>query len=92
MEPNAVEAVLLTMLDLMEEGLSTHGRTTRNLVLQRLHQEWPFDRGEARVAWRDALDSGLIIEVGRGRRPTLTGEGEGAAISLRSYVERKAAR
>jgi len=79
------------MLDLMGEGLIRPGRTTRNLVLQRVHQEWQFDRGEARVAWQDALDSGLMIEIGRGRRPTLTGEGEGAAINLRNYVERHAA-
>ena len=79
------------MLDLMEVGFIRPGRTTRNLVLQRVHQEWPFDRGEARVAWQDALDSGLLIEVGRGRRPTLTGEGEGAAINLRNHIEREAA-
>jgi hypothetical protein len=92
LEPNAVEAVLLTMLDLMEGGLIRPSRTTRNLVLQRLQQEWPFDRGEGRVAWQDALDTGLMIEIGHGRRPTLTGEGEAAAINLRNSVEREAAR
>ena len=79
------------MLDLMEEGLIRPGATTRSLVLQRVHQDWPFDRGEARVAWQDALDSGLIIEIGHGRRPILTGEGEGAAINLRNYAEREPA-
>jgi hypothetical protein len=92
LEPNAVEAVLLTMLDLMEGGLIRPGRTTRNLVLQRLQQDWPFDRGEGRVAWQDALDTGLMIEIGHSRRPTLTGEGEAAAINLRNSVEREAAR
>jgi hypothetical protein len=91
MQPNAVEAVLLTMLDLMEEGLIKAGRTTRNLVLQRLQQKWPFDRGEGRVAWQDARDTGLMIEIGHDRRPTLTGEGEAAAINLRNSVERESA-
>jgi hypothetical protein len=80
------------MLDLMEEGMRRPARTTRNLVLQRLQQEWPFDRGEARVAWRDAFDTGLMIEIGHGRRPTLTGEGEAAAINLRNSVEREPVR
>ena len=80
------------MLDLMDEGFIRPGRTTRDLVLQRMQQQGQFDRGEARVAWQDALDSGLIIEIGRGRRPALTGEGEGAALNLRNYVEREPAR
>ncbi|HUP17114.1 MAG TPA: hypothetical protein VM848_13820 [Acidimicrobiia bacterium] len=89
MEPNAVEAVLLIMHDLMEEGLIRPGRATRSLVLQRLHQEWSFGRGEGRDAWEDALASGLIMEVGHGRRPALTGEGEAAAINLRNSVLRE---
>lgn len=91
MEPNAVEAVLLTMLDLMEVGLIRPGRSTRNLVLQRLHEEWSFSPGEGRAAWGDALDTGLMIEIGHGRRPTLTGEGEAAAINLRLSVQRESA-
>jgi hypothetical protein len=92
LEPNAVEAVLLIMLDLMEKGLTGPGRATRNLVLQRLHEEWSFAHGEGRGAWVDALNSGLIIEVGTGRRPTLTGTGEAAAIHLRNSVEREPAK
>lgn len=80
------------MLDLMEDGLIRPSRTTRNLVLQRLQQEWPFDRGEARVAWQDALDTGLMIEIGNGRGPKLTGEGEAVAITLRKSVGRQLAR
>lgn len=80
------------MLDLMEEGLMRPAWDMRSLVLQRLHQEWQFDRGEGRVAWQDALDSGLIIQVGHDRRPALTGEGEAAAINLRNSVERELAR
>jgi hypothetical protein len=79
------------MLDLMEEGLIRPGRSTRNLVLQRLHEEWSFSPGEGRAAWDDALTSGLIMEVGKGRRPTLTGEGEGIAINLRNSVQREPA-
>jgi len=90
-EPNSVEAVLLIMLDLMEEGLIRPGRSTRNLVLQRLHEEWSFSPGEGRDAWDDAHNSGLIMEVGKGRRPSLTGAGEGAAINLRNSVDRKPA-
>jgi hypothetical protein len=89
LEPNAVEAVLLIMHDLMEEGLIRPGRATRSLVLQRLHQEWSFGRGEGRDAWEDALASGLIMEVGEGRRTALTGEGEAAAINLRNSVPRE---
>ena len=83
---------MLIMLDLMEEGLIRPGRATRSLVLQRLHQEWSFGPGEGRDAWQDALNSGLIMEVGNGRRPTLTGEGEAAAINLRNSVQRELAR
>ena len=79
------------MLDLMEEGFIRPGQATRSLVLQRIQQQWSFDRGEAKVAWEDALDSGLIIELGHDRRPTLTGEAEGVAINLRTYVEREPA-
>jgi hypothetical protein len=79
------------MLDLMEEGLIRPRRSTRNLVLQRLHEEWSFSPGEGRDAWGDALNSGLIMEVGNGRRPTLTGEGEGAANNLRHSVQREPA-
>jgi hypothetical protein len=43
------------------------------------------------VAWQDALDTGLMIEIGHGRRPTLTGEGEAAAINLRHSVQRESA-
>jgi hypothetical protein len=92
LEPNAVEAVLLIMHDLMEEGLLRSGRPTRSLVLQRLHQEWSFGYGEGRDAWKDAFESGLIMEVGHGRRPALTGEGEAAAINLRNSVAREHAR
>ncbi len=92
LEPNAVEVVLLIMLDLMEEGFIRPGRATRSLVLQRLHQEWSFGQGEGRDAWEDAFDSGLIMEVGHSRRSTLTGEGEGAAIRLRNSVEREPAK
>lgn len=92
LEPNAVEAVLLIMLDLMEDGLIRPGRATRSLVLQRLHQEWSFGHGEGRDAWEDAMKSGLIMEVGTGRRPTLTGEGEAAAMNLRNSVRRELAK
>jgi hypothetical protein len=92
LEPNAVEAVLLIMLDLMEEGLVRPGRATRNLVLQRLHEEWSFGYAEGRDAWDGALNSGLMVEVGTGRRPTLTGAGEAAAINLRNSVQREPAR
>lgn len=90
MEPNAVEAVLLVMLDLLEEGPKSRARATRSLVLQRIHQEWSFDAGEGREAWKDSLYSGLIMEVGTSRRPTLTGEGEAAAMNLRNSVLRAA--
>ena len=88
MEPNAVEAVLLVMLDFLEGGVKTPARATRSLVLQRLHQEWAFGPSEGREAWEDSLNSGLIMEVGTSRRPTLTGEGEAAAINLRNSVQR----
>jgi hypothetical protein len=92
LEPNAVEAVLLVMLDLMEEGLIARGTTWRSLVLQRLHREWSFSQGEGRDAWNDALNSGLMMEFGAGRPPRLTGEGEAAAIRLRNSIPRKPAK
>ena len=76
------------MLDFMEEGVRTPARAMRSLVLQRLHQEWAFGASEGREAWEDSLNSGLIMEVGMSRRPTLTGDGEAAAINLRNSVQR----
>ena len=92
LEPNAVEAVLLIMLDLMEERLIARDTAWRSLVLQQLRREWSFSHSEGRDAWRDALNSGLIMEFGAGRPPRLTGEGEAAAFNLRNTIPRNSAK
>jgi hypothetical protein len=92
LEPNAVEAVLLIMLDLMEERTLASGTAWRSLVLQRLHREWSFSPGEGRDAWKDAVRSGLIMEFDARRPPRLTGDGEAAAFNLRNSVPRHVAK
>jgi len=92
LEPNAVEGVLLVMLDLMEERVIARGTAWRSLVLQRLHREWSFSHGEGRDAWKDALNSGLLMEFGAGSPPRLTGEGEAAALILRNSIPRNIAK